>query len=134
MSGTRPAAGRHSETSVAFERVVLAAILANTAVLVAGFILDEHEQLLGAVEAMLLVFFVGEIALRWRRAGWRRPHRNLWLIIDTVIIVLALIPVLGPYTTIARIGRLARLAHVGKHLLHLRLGRHLARVLADAVR
>jgi hypothetical protein len=127
------AAHDRSETSLIFERVVLAAILTNTAVLVAGLIDHAHEELLSAIEAVLLVFFVCEIALRWRRVGWSRPHRNLWLVADTVIIALALIPMLGPCTTIARIGRLARLLHVGKHLLHLRLGRHIMRVLTEAV-
>ena len=97
-------------------RFVTGLIVANTAVLAAGNLEPAWEHRLAPVETLFLAAFTLEIGWRW----WRREHSR-WLWFDTLIIILAVLPAVGATVTIARVARLARAAHVGRHLTGLRL-------------
>jgi hypothetical protein len=63
------------------------------------------------------------MVVRLRDAGWR-PREFLasrWNAFDSAVVALSLLPVFGPGTTLLRLGRLARLAHLLRHVSHLRL-------------
>ena len=69
------------------------------------------------------MFFVLEMVVRLRDAGWR-PREFLasrWNAFDSAVVALSLLPVFGPGTTLLRLGRLARLAHLLRHVSQLRL-------------
>jgi len=106
-----------------FERMALVVIVTNTIVLVAGFVDDRHEHVLLAVETVFLWFFVAELGVRFRAAGWdaRRFCASKWNVFDTVIIVAAFLPVLGVGITLLRMARLARVVHSVRHVSGLRL-------------
>ncbi len=105
-----------------FDRIVLGAIVANSAVTVAAFIDHSHEELLENVDLAILWFFAAELALRlWiTRLGF---FRSLWNTADAIIIVVALLPVAGGGIGVLRLARLARSAHLLRHISHLRLWR-----------
>ena len=65
---------------------------------------------------------------RLREHG-RRFFASGWNVFDLAVIVSALAPALGVDVALLRVARLARLAHLGRHIMSLR-----TRVLADAVR
>jgi Ion transport protein len=105
------------------DRIVLAAIVANTALLVWSAVDDDDDEVIEVLDTAILWFFVFELALRIKAAG-RRFYRDKWLVFDILIITLALLP-LGENMTALRILRGARLAHLAKHLPHLRHVTHL---------
>src|SRR6516165_4674493 len=112
-----------SRIRVTFEQVV-------TVVIWAISLLDHpHEQLYATVETACLIFFEGEMIARLREHGWRF-FRSGWNVFDLAVIVAALAPALGVDVALLRVARLARLAHLGRHIVSLRM----LRVLADAVR
>jgi voltage-gated sodium channel len=110
-----------------FDKVVLAAIAANTAVLVWGWCDSAHEELIEPVHTGFLVFFTVELALRYRAAGSLRAFcRSGWNVFDTVVIGLALLPVLMPlggttFMRVTRVARFARVVHSLRHVSHLRV-------------
>lgn len=93
----------------------LAAILANTAVLLWGLIDHSVEHALEPLHTLFLLVFVGEI-------GWRlgRGERGGWIAFDTLIVALSLLPTVGAGVTVLRIARTARVAHALRHAAHLR--------------
>jgi voltage-gated sodium channel len=107
----------HQRSSV-LDRAVLVAILANTAILGWGLLDRDHEDLIGALDEVVLWFFALEIAIRFKIAG-RRCFRDRWLLVDAVIVVVALAPV-GADVLLLRVVRACRIAHFGRHLPHLR--------------
>ena len=111
-------------------KAVLVAILANTAILGWGLLDHDHEDLIGALDEAVLWFFALEIAIRFKTAG-RRWFRDRWLLVDTVIVMVALAPV-GADVMLLRLVRACRLAHFGRHLPHVRHVLNL-RLLTDAV-
>jgi hypothetical protein len=54
-----------------FERVATGAILANTAVLAWGWLDPVHELGIERIDTCFVVFFLIELLVRLRRAGWR---------------------------------------------------------------
>ena len=66
------------------------------------------------------------IAIRSQRRGevsgrLRTAHRLTTRMVRAAVVALSLLPVFGPGTTLLRLGRLARLAHLLRHVSHLRL-------------
>ena len=52
---------------------------------------------------MLLAFFVVELAVRIRRAGWRRFFIGRWNCFDAAVIALSTMPVLGVDASLLRV-------------------------------
>lgn len=106
----------------AFEAVVAGVIVANTALLLWPLLDDTHEVLIDHIETACLLFFAVELLIRIRNHGWsffRRP----WCVADTAIIMLSVLPVLGASVSLLRVGRLARLVHLSRHISGLRVFR-----------
>jgi hypothetical protein len=114
---------------VTFEQVVTVVIVANFTVWAVSLLDHGHEPLYAAVETGCLIFFEGEMIARLREHGWRF-FASGWNVFDLAVIVAALAPALGVDVALLRVARLARLAHLGRHIMSLRM----LRVLADAVR
>jgi len=103
------------------EHTVTAVIVANVVVLVAGLVLGGHEhELLEKVDLAILWFFAAELSVRlaMARLGFFHSLRN---IVDAVIILVALLPMAGGGIAVLRLARLARSAHLLRHVSHLRL-------------
>jgi Ion transport protein len=68
------------------------------------------------------LFFAAELTVRLAvaRLGF---FRSPWGVFDAAVILLAFLPVLGDSITILRMARLARSAHLLRHVSHLRLWR-----------
>jgi voltage-gated sodium channel len=97
-------------------------ILANSAVMMAGLLDESHAELLERVDVACLWFFAAELLVRVYRArlGF---FRSPWCCFDAAIIALALAPVAGGGIAVLRMARLARSAHLLRHLSHARLSR-----------
>jgi Ion transport protein len=124
VSDARPAEGRTASVGVSaaahrFEHAVTAVILANSAVMLWSLIDHSREELLENVDLAFLSFFGTELLVRLAKArlGF---FRSPWRCADAAIIVLALLPVLGGGVAVLRMARLAKLAHLGRHVNHLR--------------
>ena len=117
------AVGRHG----GFDQVVAGVIVFNTLVLVASLIVEGHERQFEFVHNLVLAFFVVELAVRFRRAGWRRFFIGRWNCFDAAVIALSTMPVLGVDASLLRVARLARMVHLMRHASHLRLSRLLVR-------
>jgi voltage-gated sodium channel len=111
------------------EHAVTAVIVANTVVLVAGLVVDGHEQLFEKVDLAILWFFAAELSVRLAMARLGFFH-SLWNIVDAVIILVALLPVAGGGIAVLRLARLARSAHLLRHVSHLRLWRLVRHLIA----
>ena len=99
-----------------------AVILANGAIVIAGLLDTGFERLLGVAEHGCVLFFAGELAIRIRATGWRF-FAGSWNLFDLLVILLAVVPVFGSVNTslmrLVRLGRLARMVHLGRHTVHL---------------
>lgn len=106
-----------------FEGVVTGAIVANTAVLVWSVVDHMHTELVDHVEHAITFVFVAELVIRLAETGWNpgRFCRKPWNVFDTLVIGLALLPVLPVGVMLARTARLARLLHLGRHGAQLRV-------------
>ena len=93
-------------------RIVTGMILANLPV--AAWVELTGSELAEHLDLGLLAFFGIEITVRVI-AAVRRRSWDFWLVADAAIILLALTP-LG----FAPVARTARLAHLGRHVQHLR--------------
>ena len=71
-----------------FERVVLAVIVANTAVLVWGLLDHVRGDLIDTLHESFLLFFVAELAVRFAAAGFnpRRFFGSGWNSFDAVVV------------------------------------------------
>jgi hypothetical protein len=121
-----------------FEHLVLVVIVVNTALVGARFIWDS--ELVEQAEIACLVFFVAELAVQLHRCRWR-PHvfaRSPWNVFNAIIIVCAFLPLTAHGATLLRVGRpllrvgrLARVVHLGGHFRdlaqHFRIGTASAR-------
>jgi hypothetical protein len=116
----KPRAKEHAEHTQhsTLDHITLAAIIASIAIMIWGFIDPEHKEIVEVLDYVILVYFGVEIGIRIHRAG-RGWYKDPWLWLDLIIIVVALLP-LGSDAIAARLVRAARLAHVGRHLPHLR--------------
>jgi hypothetical protein len=105
-----------------FEKIVTGAIVANSAVMVWSLVDRNHAELLEGMDSVFLWFFACELASRIRvgRLGF---FRNGWNVADSIIIVVALLPVAGGGIAVLRLARLARSVHLLRHVSHLRLTR-----------
>jgi voltage-gated sodium channel len=105
----------------AFTTAVVSVILANALVLglqTYPSIESDYGDLLDALNAAFLAFFVAEITIRIAAYG-RRPWRYFldgWNVFDFVAVGLAFVPGLQSNSTILRLARLARIVRV-VHLL-----------------
>lgn len=97
-------------------RIFLAVILANTVVLTAGLIRHDWEHALEPLHTVFLAVFVFELGWRW----FKHRERGGWMAFDSVIVALALLPILGTSVDVLRIARLARVTHTLRHATHLR--------------
>jgi voltage-gated sodium channel len=117
--------GRHSaERLTGFEKLVLAAIVANTGVLVWSLCDHTHEAIIEPMHTGFLVFFCIELIVRVRSAGSLREFvRSGWNVFDTIVILLSLMPVLMPVggDSWLRTARAARIVHSLRHVSHLRV-------------
>jgi Ion transport protein len=111
-----------------FDQVVAGVIVVNTAVLVASLIVDGHERPFEFVHDLVLAFFVVELAVRLRRAGWRRFFTGRWNSFDAAVIACSFLPMLGVDASLLRVARLAKVVHLLRHASHLRLSRLLVPV------
>lgn len=107
--------------TLAFEMTVAAVICVNTATALYS-ICTEAPPWMERLEAAFLLFFMAEMALRIKHHG-RAYFRSAWAWLDTLIIVLSLLPMLGVGVSALRVGRFARLIHIGRHLTGLRVVR-----------
>jgi voltage-gated sodium channel len=110
-----------SKVSNVFERVVVGAIIANVAVVLAGLVADDGpEEWLEVGHNLILGVFLAELTVHLRAHGWRFL-RSPWGAFDTSLILLSLLPALGLDTSLLRLGRAARLAHLLRHVSGLRV-------------
>ena len=107
-----------------FEHLTTAVIVGNVALVVYGFIDHSHEALLEHLHAAVLVYFVVELAVRFRWAGYspRRFFSEPWSIFDTAVVVASLLPDLLGASAMrtVRLARFARFLHLARHLSALR--------------
>jgi hypothetical protein len=104
------------------EHVVTAVIVANSMVMLASLVDHSHAELLEQVDVGCLWFFAAELTVRLALAGLGFFH-SLWNTVDLVVVVVALLPVAGGGIAVLRLARLARSAHLLRHVAHLRLAR-----------
>jgi len=119
--GRNPLPGRIEVVTPIFDKVVLAAILSNTIVLLTSWFV--HSELLEEIEHGLLLFFCFELVVKFGRAGWnvKQFFGKKWNLFDFVIIALALLPFVAANIAVLRIARTAHVTHTLRHLSHLRL-------------
>jgi Ion transport protein len=104
------------------EHVVTAVIVANAALMVTGMLVDGHEAAFEKMDLAVLWFFAAELSVRLAMARLGFFH-SLWNTVDLVVVVLALLPIAGGGIAVLRLARLARSAHLLRHVAHLRLAR-----------
>jgi hypothetical protein len=110
----------HTISAHNIEHVVTAVIVANAALVVAGLLVDGHEEAFEEMDLAALWFFAAELTVRLAMARLGFFH-SLWNAVDAVIILLALLPVAGGGIAVLRVARLARMAHLTRHTTGLRL-------------
>ena len=96
----------------ALHAVTTAAIAVNIPVAVVAEIV--HDEMLERVDHALLLFFVAEVSVRLVHAV-RRRHADVWLVVDSVIILAAMLLPVG-----LMVARSARVAHMLRHAAHVR--------------
>lgn len=105
-----------------FNRIVIAAIIMTPIIFVWELMDRDMAETLGAIDTWILGFFVFELGVRVVRAvkeSGKDWWRDKWIWIDAMIIVLALMP-LGEDVLALRLMRAFRLAHISRHMPHLR--------------
>lgn len=110
----------------AFHDGVLVAIVVNAVVIgmeTSPVLMARHGFWLSGAHLLLQGLFMLEIALRLA-ACWPRPgtfFRDPWNVFDFTVVALSLLPVAGPFTTVARVARLLRVTRVISAMPDLRL-------------
>jgi Ion transport protein len=103
------------------DHVVRAALVASIGLLAWSQFDPTHEDLITHLDDALLCVFLFEVAARLKTEikarGWGF-WRNGWLMFDLLITVLAALP-MGADMIAARVVRVAKLAHMGRHVPHL---------------
>jgi voltage-gated sodium channel len=97
------------------DQVVAGVIVFNIVVLAASLIVNGHERQFEFVHNLVLAFFVVELAVRFRKAGWRRFFIGRWNCFDAAVIALSVLPVLGVDAALLRVARMARMVHLMRH-------------------
>lgn len=103
-----------------FHVAVIGVIILNSLLLVASALDEDHRELWENVENGCLLFFCVELAVRLHSHGFKGFLRSAWCWFDSVVIVLALLPMMGVDVSVLRVARIARLLHFGRHVTHLR--------------
>jgi hypothetical protein len=105
------------------EKLTTAAIITNGAVFATGLALPAYAETTEMVEHVILGFFTVEMVLRWRAADWRLAHFRGWHLFDAIVVLLSVATVL-PGSAVMRLARLAKLVkvlHLGRHAAQLRV-------------
>ncbi len=97
------------------ERALIAVILANTAIIIAGLISPHIEEAAEPLHGIFTAIFLAEIG--WRL--WKREHDG-WMWFDGLVIAVSILPAVGAGATVFRIARAARIAHTLRHAPALR--------------
>jgi voltage-gated sodium channel len=110
----------------AFDRTIMAVVIANAVVLGAGTyesVAERHGGLLHALNDACLAIFVVELAIRFVAAGGspRRYFSNGWNVFDFIVVGAAFVPGLGNNSTLLRLARLMRVIRVVRLLPDLRV-------------
>lgn len=102
------------------ERAVAGVIAINAGVLVAGLLINGHEELIEALHDGIVVIFMCELIVRLRLSGWRclRRPANAF---DAAVILVSALPLAGVDASLLRLARLARIVHFARHAAYLRL-------------
>lgn len=109
-----------------FQNAILVVIIANAVLIgleTSPGLGERYGRLFDALNFAVQVVFVGEIAVRLL-AHAPRMHRFFldgWNVFDFTIVALSLLPVAGPFATVARLARLLRALRVVSALPELRL-------------
>jgi Protein of unknown function (DUF1524) len=107
------------------DHVVRAALITTIGLLFWGRFDPDHKDLIRHLDDAVLFIFICEVAARLKAEikarGWRF-WRNGWLMFDLVVTVVAALP-MGADVIAARVVRVAKLGHMGRHLPHL-MGYH----------
>jgi len=96
-----------------FQRFILAVIV--LAGIIVGLetypaLMEQYGALLHTLDRIIIVIFVLEVLMKMGAEG-RRPDRYFrdpWNVFDFTIVVLCLIPAVGPYAAVARLARVLR--------------------------
>jgi voltage-gated sodium channel len=105
-----------------FEDAIKVIIVAN-AVAVAGELMwQEHGELFAAISDGILAIYVVELLIRLTAHSWNLKAfgRSRWNVIDSVIVIIALVPWIGDGVMVLRMARFVRLLHLSR-LAQLRL-------------
>jgi len=129
LFGRDPLPGRIAIKQPFFDKIVLLAIVLNTAALVWEWFDHAHAELIEEIHHALLAFFIVELAVKLARVGWspKRFFSKGWNAFDFIVIAATLLPIVGSSITILRAARMARLVHGARHLSHLRLAHFLGK-------
>jgi len=117
---------RRLADSRAFQRTILGLIVLNAAVMgleTSAWARGAWESLLLTLEYGVQAVFVAEMVIRIAAHG-SRPlafFRDGWNVFDFGVVAVSLLPVAGPFATVARLARVLRVARVVSGLPELRL-------------
>ena len=104
-------------SSSRFQKAILLIILANAVLMgieTSEALMERHGRLLLALNAIIQLIFVLEIAVRLTAHG-RKPlvfFRDGWNTFDFMVVALSLLPVSGTLTNLARLARILRAARL----------------------
>ncbi len=108
-----------------FHRLTDGVIVVNLAVVIFGLLFHSAEDVLEHVHTGIICWFVVELVVRLRMAGWHlaRFLRDPWASFDTAVVMLSLLPDLvgGSALRVVRLARFARTVHLVRHLSTLRI-------------
>jgi hypothetical protein len=112
----------HHETDHTIrDHVVRAALVASIGLLAWSQFDPAHEDLIRHLDDVVLFVFIFEVAARLKTEINTKGlgfWRNGWLMFDLTVTVLAALP-MGADMIAARVVRVAKLAHMGRHVPHL---------------
>ena len=117
---------RRLAASPRFQNAILLVIVANAVLIgleTSATLGERHGSLFHALNLVVQVVFVVEIAIRLLAHAPRldRFFRDGWNVFDFTIVCLSLLPVAGPFVTVARLARLLRALRLVSALPELRL-------------
>jgi voltage-gated sodium channel len=108
---------RRIDESRAFHLFVLGVILVNAGVVgleTSAALASRGSSWFAAAHALVLAVFVVELAIRIGAHG-RRPQdffRDPWNVFDFLVVVVALLPAVGPFSSLARLARTLRVLRI----------------------
>lgn len=103
-------------------KIITTLIILNLFVFGWGLIDHEHHHLFEILHTVFLVIFLAEVAYRWVKVRKSKKRPGGWLVFDTTVILLCLLPVLGLDAALMRVtNNAAKFAHTLRHIDHLRV-------------